>query len=861
MHSCKYLDVKGTLFLDLGAELNSSFAITSITSSGVITAAGHGLSDGDEMEISEIEWKKTVDSLGNETNPDKYNGERFTVANSTADTFEPLRRGWGAGRRIDIRSAFPETRFDLSDLTGEPKSIIVSDDGLKMFILDSGADLILEYNLGEAWDVATANHNSITFDFSAITTDASGMAFSDSDGTTIFLAGENSDNQSTIYQIDLGTGFDLSTASNGSKSTNVSAQVRKMFDIDMDHCGAFVYVTSRIGNTSTIYQFTVSTLSDASTITYENKKLFVTNDVTNLRSVFMRKDGTQMFVLDDIGGADNIAVVEYELDTKYEVDTATLKEESGSLAPVTCGRSLAVQESDGIDIQNTSNDQHDYPSTNTQSSSGRNSLVWKPDGLKIYIVDNDGIFFAHDLTKDWDMKTASYNAETLNISGAMNDIRGATFNSAGTTILLNDWNNNRMESYTLSTAFDISSATADGVTGPNFGLTKVAHWTIVHPDGTKIWTICNPETGTPDDQIIVQQYTMSSAFNPSTATYDGIAFDVRLDGTPILNPVWGDINSDGTKMYIRSDSQARLYELDFGEAYDSSTLVYNGVSISESEILATEDFPDSNSNFEGLGFQFVEPDTNPCIQRMFPLTVNTLGVFHIHSIEIDEEPLDIRKMLIIRGCELIIGSTTFQGSVDQLNIDKIVGDEGEGLTLASGIDAQYFRGGEVREAVNIISGIAGLHCLNNTEVCLMADGVLEADQTVVNNTITIDDGRKVARAAIGLCYTTDIELLDIEVTTPPNTIQGKKKKVTNVMTRYYKSAMPLIGPNSNDLVQTKRDEDVAYGDATPLFSGDRNVNIPAKWNTNGRVFYRMKDPFPLTILGVFPDITIEEDSD
>ena len=99
------------------------------------------------------------------------------------------------------------------------------------------------------------------------------------------------------------------------------------------------------------------------------------------------------------------------------------------------------------------------------------------------------------------------------------------------------------------------------------------------------------------------------------------------------------------------------------------------------------------------------------------------------------------------------------------------------------------------------------------------------------------------------------------MTTPPNTIQGKKKKVTDVMTRYYKSAMPLIGPNSDDLVQTKRDEDVAYGTPTPLFSGDVNVNIPAKWNTNGRVFYRMKDPFPLTILGVFPDITIEEDSD
>ena len=851
MHTRKYVDVKDTFFLDLGAELNSPVAITSITSgsSGVILAAGHGLSDGDEVEISEIEWKKIVDSAGNETNPDIYNDTHFTVANSTADTFELLRRSWGSGRLIDIRSAFPETRFDLSDLTGEPKSMIVSDDGLKMFILDSGADTILEYDLTIAWDVATATHNSVTFDFSSITTDGRGMAFSDDNGTTIFLAGENSDNQSTIYQIDLSTGFDLSTASNGSKSTNISAQVSKMFDIDMDHCGAFVYVTSRIGKTSAIYQFTVSTLSDASTITYEDKKLFVTNDVTNLRSVFMRKDGTQMFVLDDIG-ADNVAVVEYELDTKYEVDTSTLKEESGAVVPITCGRSIVIQESDGIDIQNTGSVTHTYVG---QSDGGSARYIkFRPNGEKVFEIDDQGKIFEHDLSTAWDLKTAAYNSKTIDISGTHGDIPGLTFKSDGLRAILIDQPNDRVESFTMSTAWDISTLTADGTTFSYSTQLTDCESIFVKDDGLKFFLMDNSSAR-------LYQYSMSSAWDLSGASYDGVEILLsNLSGQTF--PTDMEVNLDGTKLYLWGVNNNRLFEYDLSIEYDLTTLSYDGVFATATDLLSATDNP-SELSIESVGFQFVNPDENPCVKRMFPITGRLAdSKLQMNSTEIDEEPLDIRKMFMIRGCSLVIGSTTVQGSVHQLNIDKIVGDEGESLTIPSGT-AEYFRGGEIRKAVNVVSGITGLHCLNNTEVCIMADGVLEADQTVVNNTITIADGRKVARAAIGICYTTDIETLDIEVTTPPNTIQGKKKKVTDVMTRYYKSAMPLIGPNSNDLVQTKRDEDVAYGTPTPLFSGDVNVNIPPSWNSNGRVFYRMKDPFPLTVLGVFPDITIEEDLD
>jgi hypothetical protein len=81
-------DLYDQYFVDCGLTLDSPVNITkvSIASITVITAAGHGLTDGDKVDISDIEWIPEIDFLGNKTQPDQLNKKQYTVANATTDT-------------------------------------------------------------------------------------------------------------------------------------------------------------------------------------------------------------------------------------------------------------------------------------------------------------------------------------------------------------------------------------------------------------------------------------------------------------------------------------------------------------------------------------------------------------------------------------------------------------------------------------------------------------------------------------------------------------------------------------------------------------------------------------------------------
>lgn len=83
-------DVRDAFFVDSGLSLDNPVAISnvSLTNPVVITATAHGFSDGDEVDIFDIRWVPNIDSKGNETQPDQLNRRRYTVQNSTTDTFE-----------------------------------------------------------------------------------------------------------------------------------------------------------------------------------------------------------------------------------------------------------------------------------------------------------------------------------------------------------------------------------------------------------------------------------------------------------------------------------------------------------------------------------------------------------------------------------------------------------------------------------------------------------------------------------------------------------------------------------------------------------------------------------------------------
>jgi hypothetical protein len=196
---------------------------------------------------------------------------------------------------------------------------------------------------------------------------------------------------------------------------------------------------------------------------------------------------------------------------------------------------------------------------------------------------------------------------------------------------------------------------------------------------------------------------------------------------------------------------------------------------------------------------------------------------------------------------------------DQLNLKRYTITVLSPTTFSIPVDSTdfngYVDGGKVRKAVATVSG---LEHLEGQRVVILADGNVIRGKTVTAGRITLD--RKFSRIHVGLGYSSEIETLDIEI---PNsaTLQGRLKKVAQVTVRFSRSRGLLIGQGTQDdsyLVEMAQREDENYGDPTALLTGDKKITLDSNWNTNGRIRLRQKDPLPMTILAVIPDLEIED---
>jgi hypothetical protein len=124
--------------------------------------------------------------------------------------------------------------------------------------------------------------------------------------------------------------------------------------------------------------------------------------------------------------------------------------------------------------------------------------------------------------------------------------------------------NDTIYQYSLSTAFDLSTASYDSVSlNVNAQEAAPAGMTF-NNDGTKMYIV-----GENGDEV--NQYGLSTAFDLSTASYDNIAFSLSSqDSTP------SDIafNNDGTKMYMVGYNTDIVYQYStvaYTQALDLST--------------------------------------------------------------------------------------------------------------------------------------------------------------------------------------------------------------------------------------------------------------------------------------------------
>lgn len=193
---------------------------------------------------------------------------------------------------------------------------------------------------------------------------------------------------------------------------------------------------------------------------------------------------------------------------------------------------------------------------------------------------------------------------------------------------------------------------------------------------------------------------------------------------------------------------------------------------------------------------------------------------------------------------------------DQLNGNRYtVANKTANTFELSGVDGSAFNAyvsdGEVRKAVTAITG--AWH-LEGEPVAVLANGEVISGHTVTAGAITL--ATKASRVHIGLPYTSDLETLNIEA--PGRTIQGAQKSIGDVTVRVERSRGMIIGHNTDRLVPA-RDTDFTGEAVDGLLTGDISVVLKPDWNSKGRIFIRQKNPLPLTVLAVIPDIVVEDD--
>jgi VCBS repeat-containing protein len=232
-------------------------------------------------------------------------------------------------------------------------------------------------------------------------------------------------------------------------------------------------------------------------------------------------DGTKMFVLDTYQNTNEIH--QYTLTTAFDISSASF---------------------DGAD------ETFDLSNENSSSS----NFTFNNDGTKFYSAYS-GRLYEYDVSTAYDISTSSYNnnffdlileyPNTRNMGSGVN----VAFNSDGTKLFALDAQQREVHEYSLSTAFDVTSASRTN-NYVSVGTQEASPYGFAFSnDGKKMFI-----SGLGAD---VNEYTLSTGFDLSS-TFEFVgSFDVSSKDS---YPLGITFNNDGTKMFVTGSQQDKLFE-------------------------------------------------------------------------------------------------------------------------------------------------------------------------------------------------------------------------------------------------------------------------------------------------------------
>jgi hypothetical protein len=150
--------------------------------------------------------------------------------------------------------------------------------------------------------------------------------------------------------------------------------------------------------------------------------------------------------------------------------------------------------------------------------------------------------------------------------------------------------------------------------------------------------------------------------------------------------------------------------------------------------------------------------------------------------------------------------------------------------------------------------LSGLWHLEGRSMAILADGSVQPPATVANGMVAIP--RAAGRILAGLPYICDLETLDLEA--GPPTLQGRAKRVQEVVLRVKAARGLAVGPDAARLTEIKERAAENLGAPTLLTTGDERVLVDPSWNSSGRLLVRQAWPLPATIVVIVPRLEVGE---
>jgi len=244
------------------------------------------------------------------------------------------------------------------------------------------------------------------------------------------------------------------------------------------------------------------------------QSLDVSSQATNPRGLSFSPDGEFMFVIDN----DNDIIQRYTLSTGFDISTAS------------SDQSFSVRQRDNEP----------------------QGVAIKPDGSRLYFVGSEFVnVYQFNLSTAFDMSTASFS-QSFDVSGVGLSPQSVFFDSTGTRMITSDDGSDRIRQFSLSTAFDISTASffADAGVDTQDGQVRSA---VFSSDGRKLFIV-----GKQNDNAY--QYSLSSSFDVGNKSFT-TSLNVGQQGG---QPQGIAFKPDGTQFYMISRTSQKVHQYSVG---------------------------------------------------------------------------------------------------------------------------------------------------------------------------------------------------------------------------------------------------------------------------------------------------------